>query len=244
MAKFETSENLPIYFKDIKDSTPLSKEEEVILAARIKAGDEKALNELVEANLKIVVTIANKYIGLGLSLDDLIQEGNAGLVHAAGVFDSGKNVKFISYAQFWIHKYINTALGTVGRMVRLPMNQEYDIYKAKKSGEDVQLGTIRLDQPVGEEGDNTLGDLILKVEPEAIYSLEEEDRDSLIKGLLARLSNRDREIVELFYGLGGGDPMSMNEIAEHKNIQPREVGVALKTARSQMRKAVADIEID
>lgn len=237
--RFETSETLPKYFHDIRGSKPISKEDEVILANRIKEGDEAALNLLVEANLRIVVTIANDFIGLGLSLDDLIQEGNLGLIHAARQFDPTKGVKFISYAQYWIRKYLNNALGTVGRAVRLPMNQEYEIYKAKKRGEDINLTTVRLDQPVGEEGDNTLGDLLLSVEPEAIYSLEQEDKDRLVKGLLDKLTAKDKEIIELFYGLTGEDPMTMNEIADVKSLQSSEVGLALKNARSHMRKAIA-----
>jgi len=245
MSKFEITDNTGSYYRDIKGSTPLTKEEEFELAEKIQAGDQDALNKLVEANLKIVITIANTYRGLGLSIDDLIQEGNRGLIHAASVFDPKKNVKFISYAQFWIHKYLNTALGTIGRMVRIPMNQEYEIYKAKKRGEDIpSMSTVQLDQPLGEDGDNTLGDILLKSDPEVMYSLEEEDQDALVKSLLDKLKDHDREIVELFYGIGGADPMSMNEIAEYKNIQPREVGVALKVARAQMKKAASSMITD
>ena len=142
--RFETSESLPQYFKDIEGvSSPLTKAEELQLAARIQKGDELALNRLVQANLKFVVTLANKFIGMGLSIDDLIQEGNAGLIEAARRFTPDKDVKFITYAQFWIRKRLNLSLCEYGRTVRLPVNQEYDIYKRKMKGEDINLRNVQ-----------------------------------------------------------------------------------------------------
>jgi len=103
--RFETSAGLPQYFKSLDGlARPLSKCEEGALADRIQLGDDEALNSLVTANLKFVVTLANKFIGMGLPIDDLIQEGNAGLIEAARKFTSDKDVKFITYAQFWIRK--------------------------------------------------------------------------------------------------------------------------------------------
>ena len=234
--RFESSESLPQYFKDIASvAVPLSKAEELQLAARIQRGDERALQQLVQANLKFVVTLANKFIGMGLSIDDLIQEGNAGLIEAARRFTPDKDVKFITYAQFWIRKRLNLALCEHGRIVRLPVNQEYEIYKSKMRGEDVNLSTVRIDKPIGEDGENTLGDIMLRTEFNDPFDGEETNR--VLTRLLSKLKSTEREIVELFYGLVG-DGMSAKEIGEQVGKTPAEVNRALKVARAKMRKEV------
>lgn len=234
--RFETTESLPQYFKSIDNvAVPLSKTEELELAARIQAGDELAINQLVTANLKFVVTLANKFIGMGLSIDDLIQEGNIGLIEAARKFTADKDVKFITYAQFWIRKRLNLALCDHGRIVRLPVNQEYDIYKRKMQGEDINLSTVQIDKPVGEDGDNTIGDIMLRTEFQDPFEGDETNR--VLTRLLAKLRPTEREIVELFYGLVG-DGLSTKEIAEQVGKTPAEVNRALKVARAQMRKEI------
>lgn len=234
--RFETAEGLPQYFKNLdKLEGPMSKQEEQALAIRIQAGDERALNSLVEANLKFVVTLANKFIGMGLPIDDLIQEGNAGLIEAARKFTADKDVKFITYAQFWIRKRLNLALCEYGRTVRIPVNQEYDLYKRKMKGEEINLTNIALDKPIGEDGDNTLGDIMLKTPFADPFEKQEQTR--LIQKLLSGLKESDREIVELFYGLVG-DGLSTKEIADQVGKTPAEVNRALKVARAKMRKEV------
>ena len=234
--RFETAKGLPQYFQSLdKVSVPLKKAEELELATRIQAGDEAALNSLVQANLKFVVTLANKFIGMGLSIEDLIQEGNAGLIEAARKFTPDKDVKFITYAQFWIRKRLNLALCEYGRTVRLPVNQEYDIYKRKMLGEDVSLSNIALDKPIGEDGDNTLGDLICKT-PFA-DPFESQEEKMMVKQLLSLLKESDRVIVELFYGLVG-DGMSTKDIAVQVGKTPAEVNRALKVARNKMRQSI------
>lgn len=232
--RFETSEGLPQYFKNLdKLAGPMSKQEEHALAIRIQAGDEAALHSLVQANLKFVVTLANKFIGMGLPIDDLIQEGNAGLIEAARKFTADKDVKFITYAQFWIRKRLNLALCEHGRTVRIPVNQEYDLYKRKMKGEEINLSNISLDKPIGEDGDNTIGDIILKT-PFA-DPFEKQERTRLIQELLSCLKASDREIVELFYGLVG-DGLSTKKIAEQVSKTPAEVNRALRVARAKMKK--------
>jgi RNA polymerase primary sigma factor len=114
--RFETSSSLPTYFREMSAvAKPLTKTQEHALSVRIQAGDDEALNELVQANLKFVVTLANKFVGMGVSIDDLIQEGNAGLIEAARRFGSEKDTKFITYAQFWIRKRLNLCLCEYGR---------------------------------------------------------------------------------------------------------------------------------
>jgi RNA polymerase primary sigma factor len=235
--RFETTEGLPQYFKSIEAvAKPLSKAEELALADRIQAGDELALNSLVTANLKFVVTLANKFIGMGLSIDDLIQEGNAGLIEAAQKFTSDKDVKFITYAQFWIRKRLNLALCDHGRIVRLPVNQEYDIYKRRMKGEEINLSNVQIDKPVGEDGDNTIGDIMLRTDFSDPFEMEETNR--VLTRLLSKLRPTELEIVQLFYGLVG-DGLSTKEIAEQVGKTPAEVNRTLKVARAQMRKEIS-----
>ena len=232
--RFETTDGLPQYFKSIElVAKPLSKTEELALADRIQAGDKQALDALVTANLKFVVTLANKFIGMGLPIDDLIQEGNAGLIEAARKFTSDKDVKFITYAQFWIRKRLNLSLCEYGRIVRLPINQEYDIYKRKMKGEEINLSNVQIDKPVGEDGDNTIGDIMLSTD--FADPFENDDTNRFLTRLLSKLRPTEREIIELFYGLVG-DGLSTKEIAQQVGKTPAEVNHALKVARAQMRR--------
>lgn len=235
--RFETSAGLPQYFKSLDGlARPLSKCEEGALADRIQLGDDGALNSLVTANLKFVVTLANKFIGMGLPIDDLIQEGNAGLIEAARKFTSDKDVKFITYAQFWIRKRLNLALCDLGRTVRIPVNQEYDLYKRKMKGEEINLTNVAIDKPVGEDDSaTTIGDLILRTD--FVDPFETQERDMILAKLLGKLKVGDRQIVELFYGLVG-DGLSTKEIAELIGKTPAEVNRSLKVSRAQMRKEV------
>jgi RNA polymerase primary sigma factor len=234
--RFETADGLPQYFKTLDQvAKPISKEEELRLADRIQAGDERALNSLVTANLKFAVTMANKFIGMGLPIEDLIQEANAGLIDAARKFTSDKDVKFITYAQFHVRKRLNLSLCETGRTVRLPVNQEYDIYKRKMAGEEINLHNVDIDQPVGESESNTLGDLLLKSLDQDPFDTDE--RSVLLSKALNTLKSSELEIIRLFYGFEE-DELSMKEIAERTGRELSEVGRALKTARHKMRKFV------
>ena len=232
--RFETSSSLTSYFREMSAiAKPLTKAQEHALSVRIQAGDEQALNELVQANLKFVVTLANKFIGMGVSIDDLIQEGNAGLIEAARRFGADKDTKFITYAQFWIRKRLNLCLCEYGRTVRIPVNQEYDIYKKRMAGESVNMTNVKLDKPIGEDGDNTMGDLILR--QDFVDPFEAQDEALLLRKLLSALNEKDRQIIELFYGLVG-DGMSTKDVAEAVGLTAVEVNRALKVARAKMRK--------
>lgn len=130
---------LDIYFKEIANTKPLSEEQEAELAKRIHDGDEKALDTLVKANLKFVVSIAKKYQHIGLPLIDLINEGNIGLITAARKFDGQQGCKFVSYAVFWIRESILQALAKKGRTIRLPMNQVELIRQINKTISDFEF---------------------------------------------------------------------------------------------------------
>jgi len=222
------------YFKELAKTKPLSKEEEHDLAVKIQGGDERALNKLVQANLKFVVKLANKFIGMGVGIEDLIQEGNTGLIEAAKRFGPDHDVKFITYAQFWIRKRLNLCICEYGRTVRLPANQEYDIYKKKKAGGSGPKKDLKIDTLLSDENDGTIGDLLLRVDEENPF--ESEEQAKIIKFLLDQLNEKERRIVGMFYGLDT-DPMSTKEVAEQMGLTAPEVNRALKSARKKMRDA-------
>ncbi|MBM4118191.1 RNA polymerase sigma factor RpoD/SigA [bacterium] len=191
------SETLNAYLQSIGDYQSLSREQEAAVTVRIREGDEKALEEMITANLKFVVSIAKQYVGQGLSLLDLINEGNLGLIKAAYRFNEKKGFKFISYAVWWIRQSIMQAIVEQGNIVRLPMNKANILYQIRKRNRALweQLGrqptkaelakalgitesvineielatnTYRsLDEPVGNEEDHIL-----------LNTLEDEDQIS------------------------------------------------------------------
>jgi len=139
----------------------------------IQEGDAKAVETLVKANLKFVVKLANRHIGQGVPIDDLIQEGNMGLLEAAHRFKPGEGQRFINYAQLWIRKKLNESVAKTGRIVRIPHNQEYEIYKAKMKGQDIEIPRqVDIDKPIGDEGGNTIGDITLKTGAEIEFEIE------------------------------------------------------------------------
>ncbi|MDY5100101.1 MAG: RNA polymerase sigma factor RpoD [Oscillospiraceae bacterium] len=185
-----TEDSVRMYFKDIGKVDLLTAEEEVELARRMAGGDEEARQRMVEANLRLVVSIARRYVGRGMALQDLIQEGNMGLMKAVEKFDYSKGYKFSTYATWWIRQAITRAIADQGRTIRIPVHMVETINKVKRTsrqllqelGRDpsageiaaeihmpeekirdiLQLsqGTRSLDSPVGEEEDSHLGDFI------------------------------------------------------------------------------------
>ena len=127
--------SLGLYFKDVSKLSLLTPEEEIELTKKVKAGDEKAIKKLIESNLRFVISVAKQYQGRGLSLVDLIQEGNCGLIQSAYLFDPDKGFKFISYAVWWIRQSIMKAISEQCRTIRVPMNQVVYINKINKATE-------------------------------------------------------------------------------------------------------------
>lgn len=192
--------SLDKYLADIAKEDMVSAEEEVVLAQRIKAGDEVALERLVRANLRFVVSVAKQYQNQGISLPDLINEGNLGLIKAAQRFDETKGFKFISYAVWWIRQSILQAVAEQSRLVRLPLNQVGNLTKIKKTSsrleqlyhrqptykeiadeldlpEDKVIAAFRMntkqvsmDAPVGEDDDMSLIDTII---PEGVTGADD-----------------------------------------------------------------------
>jgi RNA polymerase primary sigma factor len=238
------SESLERYLREISKVDLITADEEVVLARKIKAGDLNALEKLTGANLRFVVSVAKQYQNQGLSLADLINEGNLGLIKAAERFDETKGFKFISYAVWWIRQSILQAISE-SRLVRLPMNKISTLHKIHKAFTDLEQQFER--EPIAEEIA-----MVLNVEKEEVeanlgvagrhvsvdapfmggeeYSLidvlentnaEEADRhvsfrESLqqeIKRILATLPAKQREVIELYFGIGLEHPMTIDDIA-------------------------------
>ncbi len=238
MKRFEISDTIDLYFKEIeKVKSTLTKQEEFQLATRIQNGDTDALNKLVLANLKFVVLLANKFIGMGVNIDDLIQEGNQGLIEAAKRFTPDKGARFITYAQFWIRKALNESIVDYGRTVRLPHNQEVDIYKSKMDGTwEGNLSNVEIDRPIGDDGDGTLGDFILSEEFQDPFQNEESSNH--LNFFLSQLTQEEIRIIKLFYGISELKPLSTRDVASIVGQDEVRVNRMLKVARAKMRKAI------
>jgi len=237
--KFETSENLPKYFKTIQKNTPLSIAEEGQLVLDIQAGDSRAVDALVRANLKFVVKVANRHIGQGVPIDDLIQEGNIGLIEAAQAFQPRSGQRFINYAQLWIRKRINETVAKTGRIVRLPHNQEYEIFKSKRKGEEVEAPTrVSIDKKIGEDGDNTLGDLILKTGSDVEFAIELDSIKFRVKQALSVLKERDRGIIMDYFGIEREYEVPTDMIAEKYSMTNVRVCQIVKASVEKMKLTV------
>lgn len=236
--RFETSENLTRYFKEVDVvEERLTKEEEHELARLIRRGGldgERAFKRLSQANLKFVVQQANKFIGMGLPIDDLVQAGNMGLMEAALKYTPDHDTKFLTYAKSWIRKRLNLALCEHGRTVRLPVNQEYKIYKERVKGEGPNLNNVRIDVTVGDDNDAKVGDLILHDEFNDPFA--DQDTQRTLGILMRSVSDRERQVMELFYGLDGNEDRSTKDVADIMGMTPAEVNRTLKVARAKMRR--------
>jgi len=247
----EMKGSLAMYMKEIHDidSKRLSREQEYDLSVRIQKGDHKAVAELVNANLRFVVTVAMNYRFQGIPLADLINIGNLGLIKAAHKFDGGKNFKFISYAVWWIRQSILTALADQSRLVRVPLNKVGDLYNLNKAMEKLESRHMRA--PSEEELMNeleastdeirTLVDLskpyvsLDKINEDSSYSmldalpdqtahLNSDDglRDCLDKAM-AHLNDREKSIIKLYFGLDDGVQYTLEEIGARMDLTRERV---------------------
>lgn len=246
--------SLDKYLADIAREELVTPEEEVILAQRIKAGDEQALERLVKANLRFVVSVAKQYQNQGISLPDLINEGNLGLIKAAQRFDETKGFKFISYAVWWIRQSILQAVAEQSRMVRLPLNQVGSLSKIKKTSsrleqlyhrqptvseiaeeldlpEDKIMAAFRMntkevsmDAPVGDDEELSLLDTII---PDGSVSADDNiarkyDNDE-IRRSMSILNNKEREILNLYFGISVTHSYTLEEIAYRLDLTRERV---------------------
>ncbi|MBR6055201.1 MAG: sigma-70 family RNA polymerase sigma factor [Bacteroidales bacterium] len=247
------SASLDKYLQEIGREELVSPEEEVELAQRIRKGDKDALEKLTRANLRFVVSVAKQYQNQGLSLPDLINEGNLGLIKAAEKFDETRGFKFISYAVWWIRQSILQALAEQSRIVRLPLNQVGSLNKINKAlgkfeqeferqpsndelAEMIDIprekisDTLRVsgrhvsvDAPFVEGEDNSLLDVLPNDDsPSADKGLVNESLNIEIERALSTLTDREREIVKSFFGIGCQE-MTLEEIGERFGLTRERV---------------------
>ncbi len=268
------SASLDKYLQEIGKEELITVEEEVELAQRIKKGDRAALEKLTRANLRFVVSVAKQYQNQGLSLPDLINEGNLGLIKAAEKFDETRGFKFISYAVWWIRQSILQALAEQSRIVRLPLNQVGSLNKINKAfskfeqeyerqptpeelAEALDLpkekvsDTLRVsgrhvsvDAPFVDGEDNSLLDVLVNNDsPNADNALINESLSREVDRALATLTERERDIIKLFFGISTQE-MTLEEIGEKfgltrervRQIKEKAIRRLRHTSRSKLLK--------
>jgi len=262
------SKSLDKYLQDISKIDLITAEEEVELAQKIKRGDQRALEKLVNANLRFVVSVAKQYQNQGLTLPDLINEGNFGLVKAAQRFDETRGFKFISYAVWWIRQSILQALAEQSRVVRLPLNKIGSINKINKTfsyleqaherppsaeeiAEELDLSVsevkqslknagkhISMDAPFAEGEDSNLYDVISASEtPMPDTELVKESIREEIGRVLDTLSEREADVIKLYYGIGQSSTMTLDEIGNTFDLTRERVRQIREKAIRKLRKS-------
>jgi RNA polymerase primary sigma factor len=261
------SQSLEKYLQEIGKVELITPEEEVKLATLIKQGDQRALDRLTKANLRFVVSVAKQYQNQGLSLPDLINEGNLGLIKAAQRFDETRGFKFISYAVWWIRQSILQALAEQSRIVRLPLNKvgltnriqkafsllEQQFEREPSAEELAELldmdleevsATLNLssrhvsmDTPLSEGEDNTLLDVLEN--PNADRTDGDLDHKESLKTEIDRslktLTERQKEVICFFFGIGVDHPMSLEDIGERFNLTRERVRQIKDKAITKLR---------
>jgi RNA polymerase primary sigma factor len=236
-------DSLRLYLREIGKVNLLTADQEVTLAKRIERGDMGAKTAMIEANLRLVVSIAKGYLGRGLSFLDLIQEGSLGLIRAVEKFDYRKGYKFSTYATWWIRQAVTRAIADKARTIRIPVHMVEKLNKVvhierqlvqrlgrepspEEIAEELEMTTeevreilrmsqlpISLEKPIGEEEDSSLGDFVEDEAAESPFDtaqllLRRED----VSNALNALPRREREVIELRYGLLGGEPRTLEEV--------------------------------
>jgi RNA polymerase primary sigma factor len=272
------SASLDKYLQEISRMDLISAEEEVELAQKIKAGDQNALERLTKANLRFVISVSKQYQNQGLTLPDLINEGNLGLIKAAQRFDETRGFKFISYAVWWIRQSILQALAEQARIVRLPLNKIGSINRINKAFSELEQRLERppsadelaellectsdeirqsmaingkhfsLDAPMveGYDSSSNMYDILLNDSlPSPEIELVSESLRIEINRSLSTLTQREGDVVRLYYGLNGKYPLTLEEIGEQfeltrervRQIKEKAIRRLKHTARSRMLKS-------
>lgn len=268
--------SLDKYLQDIGKEELITAEEEVQLAQRIKQGDQLALEKLCRANLRFVVSVAKQYQNQGLSLPDLINEGNLGLIKAAKRFDETRGFKFISYAVWWIRQSILQALAEQSRIVRLPLNQVGSLNKIKKesskleqkyerapsadeiakslelpehkihSAMKISTRYISMDAPLKDDEETRFVDVYMNDDgPDTDSNLMRESLAKEIQRSLSTLTKKERDVINLYYGIGMNHGLTLEEIGAKFNltrervrqIKEKAIRRLKHTSRSKLLKA-------
>jgi RNA polymerase primary sigma factor len=242
-------DSLRLYLRSIGRVHLLTAEQEVLLARRIERGDMAAKQQMIEANLRLVVSIAKSYLGRGLTFLDLIQEGSMGLIRAVEKFDYRRGYKFSTYATWWIRQAVTRAIADKGRTIRIPVHMVEKLNKVVHVERQLvqQLGreptpeeiareletTVRevrdvlrmaqqpisLEKPVGEEDDSELGDFVEDHTAESPFEQAAEHlRRENLRRALAALPEREREVIEMRFGLTGERPFTLEEVGRAFNV--------------------------
>ena len=261
------SQSLEKYFNDVNKVDLLTVDEEVDLAKRIRDGDQLALEKLVKANLRFVVSVAKQYQNRSLSLNDLINEGNLGLIKAAQKFDHTRGFKFISYAVWWIRQSIMQALAEQSRLIRLPLNRVGSINKINQAASmlEQELERVPTEQELADYlgldvsevkgaldsvtrqvsvdapfGDDDSGSLLDVLEDKNVKGTDMDltYRDSLrveVERSLSRLSERERQVIKMFFGIGCKEALSLEQIGEILDLSTERVRQIKEKALSRLR---------
>ena len=247
-------DSLRLYLRAIGRVPLLSSGEEILLARRIERGDIAAKQHMVEANLRLVVSIAKGYVGRGLTFLDLIQEGSLGLIRAVEKFDHRRGYKFSTYATWWIRQAVTRAIADKSRTIRIPVHMVERLNKLiyaerqliQRLGREPSVAEIAaeldcpvrevrdvmrlsqqpisLEKPVGEEEDSALADFVEDASAESPFEIASHAlRRENIRRVLASLPRREREVIELRYGLVGGRPRTLEEVGRAFNITRERV---------------------
>ena len=239
-----TTDALQLFLNEAGRYALLSAAEEVELAKRIERGDRAAKDRMINSNLRLVVSIAKRYQGHGLSLLDLIQEGIIGLIRAVEKYDYRRGFKFSTYATWWIRQAVQRGVANKSRTIRIPVHiveREHKIARAERTlaprlarpptdeeiAEEAKLplkhvrevreaarAVTSLDRPVGDEGDAAFGDLLATEQADVQEEVEVSLREESLRRALRDLSERERRVLELRYGLAGDEPRSLEAIGK------------------------------
>ncbi len=242
-------DSLRLYLRSIGRVDLLTAEQEVVLARRIERGDMDAKQQMIEANLRLVVSIAKSYLGRGLTFLDLIQEGSMGLIRAVEKFDYRRGYKFSTYATWWIRQAVTRAIADKGRTIRIPVHMVEKLNKVvhverqlvqqlgrEPTSEEIAIEletTVRevrdvlqmaqqpisLEKPIGEEEESELGDFVEDQTAESPFELAAERlRRENLRRALAALPQREREVIEMRFGLTGERPFTLEEVGRAFNV--------------------------
>ena len=228
--------------------------EEIELAQRIERGDLEAKERMVNSNLRLVVSQARRYQGHGLAMEDLVQEGMLGLIRAVGQFDWRRGFKFSTYGTLWIRQAIQRGLQNHGRTIRVPVHIAQRQVKVRKIESELNAklsrdptdeeiaavaelpveevtelrelsrGLASLDQPVSEDGETALGDLLASERPEPIEEVATAEREQRINAIVEQLPEEERNVIQLRFGLTGGEPRTIRQTGT-------ELGIPTERAR-------------
>ena len=259
------SASLDKYLQEIGHEELLTTDEEVELAQRIRKGDKRALERLTKANMRFVVSVAKQYQNQGLSLPDLINEGNVGLIKAAEKFDETRGFKFISYAVWWIRQSILQAIAEQSRLVRLPLNQVGSVNKITRElnkfeqeherkpsvdeiAERVDLPEdkiadamkansrhVSMDAPIADGEDSSMIDFLSGDSSNTDRELAIESLKAEVSRILKLLTDKEQKVLRAFFGIDGSPEMTLDEIGEKYNLTRERVRQIKEKALRRLR---------